>query len=84
MENINVTKEQHDKLYKLWFVYGNNGKKHTHQNHRFIQNILEHNEDSREFYLNSDRTKTSQLGRDWSKIELTQECIDAVDEILKK
>jgi ribosome recycling factor len=83
MNDIQLTAEQRKALEKLWFIYGNQGKKHTHHNHRFIQNFLEHNEDSREFYLNADRSKTLAAGIDWETIGLTQECIDAVDKILK-
>jgi LPS O-antigen subunit length determinant protein (WzzB/FepE family) len=82
VKKTELTNLQRLRLNQLWHLYGNNGKKHTHHNHRFIQNLIEHNEDTRKFYLNADRTKTNQIGRDWSKIELTQECIDGVDKIL--
>lgn len=38
------------KLEKLWFIYGNNGPKHTHANHRFIQCWLEEGTDERAFF----------------------------------
>ena len=65
-----LTDEQRKALNKLWHIYGNHGKKVTHCNHRFIQNFLEHGEDTREFYLSS------------TKNDLTKECIDEVDKIL--
>lgn len=63
---------QRKKLEKLWFIYGNNGKKHTHCNHRYIQNILEHGEDSELFYTQS------------IKSDLTQECINEVKAVFSE
>lgn len=54
-------------LEKLWFIYGNNGPKHTHGNHRFIQCLLEKSTDEREFF----------------KSDISQECLTEVDKILK-
>lgn len=34
-------KEIQSKLENLWFVYGNNGPKHTGDNHKFIQRHVE-------------------------------------------
>jgi len=79
---IILTAEQRKQLTKLWFIYGNNGKKHTHQNHRYIQNILEHGEDTEKFYRNADRTISDKVGRDWSTIEITDECVNEVKAIL--
>lgn len=82
MAKVKLTTDQITALNKLWFVYGNNGKKHTHHNHRFIQNFIESSEDTRKFYLNADKTRTSKANIDWKTIELTPECIEAVDLIL--
>ncbi len=67
---MTITEQQHIALQKIWFLYGNNGRKHTHCNHRFIQNFLESGKDTRSFYLSSPRNN------------LTEECIKAVDKIL--
>ena len=67
---ITLTDMQKDKLLKLWFIYGNNGKKHSHCNHRYIQNILEHREDTESFYRQS------------TKNDLTEECVNAVKNVL--
>ena len=48
--NRNLSEEQRHALEDLWFLWGNNGKKHTMANHKFIQRILESNEDHRDFY----------------------------------
>ena len=69
---ITLTQDQRNELHKLWFIYGNNGKKHSHCNHRFIQNILEHGEDTESFYKKS------------PKNDLTQDCIKEVREILSR
>lgn len=50
MGDDNITGEQRWKLNRLWFIYGNRGKKHNHANHRFIQCLLEEGKDEREFY----------------------------------
>lgn len=83
-DNIILTEEQRKKLNKLWFIYGNNGKKHSYSNHRFIQNILSRGEDDREFYL-SGPDNMRKKGYSEERIQsdaLTQECIDEVDKIL--
>jgi hypothetical protein len=53
---IVLSLEQRIKLRKLWFIYGNNGAKHSHTNHRYIQNFLENAEDTEDFY-NQPHTK---------------------------
>lgn len=67
---IILTDTQRKGLEKLWFVYGNEGKKHSHCNHRYIQNFLEQGEDTESFYKQS------------AKNDLTQECVDAVKAVL--
>lgn len=82
--NRTLTEDQRKQLQKLWFIYGNNGKKHSHMNHRFIQNLLSRGEDDREFYL-AGPANMREKGMSEEMIQqqiLTQECIDAVDKIL--
>lgn len=51
MDNkINLTPSQRHSLDDLWFIWGNGGSKHTMSNHKFIQRILEHGIDNRDFY----------------------------------
>lgn len=45
-----ITKDQRVKLEAAWFVYGNNGRKHTLSGHKFIQGILERGKDYRALY----------------------------------
>jgi hypothetical protein len=74
---LNDKISQHRKeLEKLWFVYGNNGPKHTHGNHKFIQCLLEHNSDDRKFFRRQGRIKI------WAP--LTKECETAVDAVLNQ
>ena len=79
----NLTEEQREALNKLWFIYGNHGKKTTLSNHRFIQNILTRGEDDRDFFLNANYSRYIAAGQDVVKLKITKECIDAVDKILK-
>lgn len=91
MEQINLTETQRKALLKLWFIYGNDGAKHTYHNHRYIQNILEHGEDTEQFYREADRAALAEIKSNpeeyhqgYSHIELTDECVNAVKEILNK
>jgi hypothetical protein len=45
-----LTQVQRKLLSDLWFKFGNSGPKHTHAGHRFIQCLLEHGEDCRDFF----------------------------------
>lgn len=47
---VNLTEAQTQKLKALWFIYGNNGIKHSRTGHRFIQCLLEHGTDERKFF----------------------------------
>ena len=53
--DIKLTPEQRHELNRLWFIWGNNRKKHTHANHRSIQTILEHGEYHPDFFKNDVR-----------------------------
>jgi hypothetical protein len=79
---ITLTETQLLELNKLWFIFGNNGKKHTHANHRYIQNLIEHAEDTEEFYSNTDYSRHIKAGIDISKEILTDECVNEVKKIL--
>lgn len=65
---------QQKALERLWFVFGNNGPKHTWGNHKFIQILIERDEDDREFFRTPARATIHQ--------PLTAECEAAVDAIL--
>lgn len=41
MKNLTLSDKERAELNKLWHVYGNNGPKSNHAQHRFIQEILE-------------------------------------------
>ena len=67
-----LTVNQKSELERIWFIYGNGGAKHTLGNHKFIQCLLEIQEDHRKLYVNG----TSVLNK------LTSECQIEVDKIL--
>jgi hypothetical protein len=67
-----LTNTQKEALTKLWFIYGNGGKKATLGNHKFIQCLLELNEDYRKSYVRTPFVIHA----------LTSECIVEVDKIL--
>ncbi len=82
--NIELTETQICGLSKLWFVFGNGGKKHTSGNHGFIQGFIEHKEDRRKFYTNVSYKRAVAMGYNIKELELTYECINAVDKILNE
>lgn len=46
---IKLTESEKKELEKLWFIFGNNGQKHTQENHKFIQSLLQ-GKNHRKFY----------------------------------
>ena len=85
-QKIELTPEQLESLSKLWFVYGNGGRKSTKGNHSYIQGFIEFGEDRKEFYLDGVKNMREN-GLSEEKIksyELTTECINAVETILNQ
>ena len=81
-KTMELTKIQIRKLRKIWFIYGNNGKNHTDHNHKFIQIILEKGYDARDLYKSAE-FEYEKRNIDLSRTRLTDECIAAVDKIVK-
>lgn len=79
---MTITPIQRIKLNRLWFIYGNGGSKHTDLNHKYIQGIIQYDEDREAAYKNADMSAFIATGRDIDKIKLTDECVNAVKEIL--
>lgn len=78
---MKLTENQVKELEKLWFVFGNNGKKSTLFNHKYIQGFLEAGEDRKEPYLNGlERLKERGMEKDG----ITQDCIESVEKIVYK
>ncbi len=71
---VTLTDEQHRKLERLWFIYGNYEPKTTPGNHSFIQGLLERGRDERPMITK--RTPKSEIP--------TPECKAAVEEVLKE
>ena len=49
------TSKQLLKIRRMWFEYGNNGKKHTNGNHKMLQRLVEQERDSLEILEESIR-----------------------------
>lgn len=79
---ITITEEQRNALNKLWFVYGNFGKKCTDLNHRYIQGLLEHGEDREDVYRAYMREQPDENIAFWTHGALTDECLIEVKKIL--
>lgn len=69
-----LTEQQKADLTKLWFIFGNGGKKYTLGNHRYIQCLLEDNQDYRKMYVRTSHVIDC----------LSAECIIECDKILDK
>jgi len=70
--SVTLTDRQHERLERLWFVYGNYGSKSTPGNHQFIQGLLEHGLDLRPLWTK--RTAKRDIP--------TVECVAAVEAVL--
>lgn len=46
-----LTDEQRRQLRKLWFVFGNYGPGHTGANHRYLQELIEHDCDESYWFV---------------------------------
>ncbi len=44
IKKIEITNQQYKELNRIWFIYGNDGKKCTPENHIFIRSLIEHAE----------------------------------------
>jgi hypothetical protein len=69
---VTLNEAQHDRLERLWFIYGNYGPKTTPGNHQFIQGLLEHGLDLRP--LLTKRTAKKDVP--------TAECVAEVEKVL--
>lgn len=54
---LNLTTDQQRQIRKLWFVYGNYGSRHSDDDHKFLQRLLDKDTDEREFYRPSKEVK---------------------------
>lgn len=77
MELLNA--KQRIALKKLWFVYGNGGPKSTLLNHKYIQGLLEYNEDRKKDYLEGN---VNMIEKGFERDCLTDECMIEVEKIL--
>lgn len=90
---MNLSEEQLKAFEKLWFIYGNDGRKCTFLNHKLVQGFYEHHEDRRKPYLEGHTNMVERHGKEYAdKHAVTQECIDVctlvlenkIDEALQK
>ncbi len=50
MQQRTLTPSTRKELERLWFIYGNHGRKHSDAGHKFIQVLLESGQDERDFF----------------------------------
>lgn len=74
---MELTNEQQKAFEKLWFIYGNDGKKCTPLNHTLIQGFVEYNEDRREFCKDGYKNMIERYGKKEAKARAaTDECFE--------
>lgn len=84
-KEVQLTEAQRAQFGKLWFIFGNRGKKHTLFNHKLIQGFYEYSEDRREDYKDGHKNMTVKYGKDFAdKNSVTEECLEAIDKILNQ
>ena len=79
--NIKKNMKIYQKLSDLWFIYGNNGRKHTQGNHYLIQRIIEDMQSNTT--LTYDRLNSHQCTSFKKDHNTTKECYDIVKNLLK-
>ena len=83
IKQLNLTDKQRLAFNKIWFIYGNNGKKCTLFNHKLIQGFCEYSENRIEFYREGNKNLIFKYGEEYAeKNGVTEECIAACQEIL--
>lgn len=83
MDKINLTDSQLKRFEKLWFIYGNSGKKSTLFNHKLVQGFYESSENRIDVYRDGNKNIIEKYGQEYAnKNGVTEECISACEEIL--
>ena len=82
-KDLTLTESQVDRFRKLWFVYGNDGKKCTLFNHKLVQGFYESRENRIEAYRQGNKNMVERWGKEYAeKNGVTEECISACLEVL--
>lgn len=81
---MNLSSEQIEAFRKLWFIYGNHGKKCTSLNHKLIQGFFEYQEDRRKDYRQAEINIIERFGKNNPRLKdlVTEECFRACDLVL--
>lgn len=78
-----LTESQKERFKKLWFIFGNNGKKCTLFNHKLVQGFYEYGENRIEAYRQGNENMAEKYDAEYVfKNGVTEECIAACQEIL--
>lgn len=80
---MELSTEQKQAFKKVWFIYGNKGRKCTLLNHKLIQGFLHYNKDRREAYIEGNKNMKENLDEEqYSRSKLTDECLKVINLIL--
>jgi hypothetical protein len=83
MDKVILNEDQLKRFEKLWFIYGNSGKKSTLFNHKLVQGFYESHENRIDIYRDGNKNLEEKYGNDYVlKNGVTEECIAACLEIL--
>lgn len=47
---VQLNQQQRQDIRKLWMIYGNYGRRHSDAGHKFLQRLLDSNEDTRDYW----------------------------------
>ena len=83
---IALREDQFRAMEKLWHIYGNHGPKSNHNQHRFIQTILEKGTYDKRWLVQTRRMQNAAMQispkSNFNDYLVSEECVEKVDEII--
>lgn len=80
---LNLTDKQIKEFERIWFIFGNSGKKSTLFNHKLVQGFYESRENRIDAYRDGTKNIVEKYGQaEADKMAVTEECIAACELIL--
>lgn len=85
---IALREDQIAEMCKLWHIYGNNGSRSNHNQHRFIQTILEKGTYDKRWLAKTQRMRDAAMqiapNNNFNDYLVSEECVEKVNEIINK
>lgn len=78
-----LTEDQIKAFERVWFIYGNDGRKCTFLNHKLVQGFYEHKENRIQPYTEGYANMVDRHGKEYAdKHGITKECVEVCELIL--